>query len=295
MEFIILYYNVHMKQSLLKEEIENEMMLDDFLEKYHFSRKQKHLLKMEKRITVNDQIVVHNITLHENDCICIDCFKEEEDNLTSYPYDLEILYEDDIILIVNKPIHMIVHSDGNDTQTLDHAVKYYYEKTNQHVPVRHIHRLDRDTSGCILYCKSSYLQPYFDHMMSTKQIKRKYLALVEGKIEKKQTINAPIGKDRHENKYRVSKTGQSAITHIKPISYNQNKTLIECVLDTGRTHQIRVHLASIGHPLTGDELYGRKKKVRCCLHSYSIKLLHPIKNEYLEVKCELPADIKSIT
>ena len=203
-----------------------------------------------------------------------------------------IIYIDDLLLIVNKPINMIVHSDGNDTQTLDHAIKAYYEKTSQHIPVRHIHRLDRDTSGCILYCKSSYLQPYFDHMMSTKQIRRTYLALVDGKIEKKQTINANIGKDRHANKYRVSPSGQSAITHIKPIKYQKKKTLVECTLDTGRTHQIRVHLSSINHPLIGDELYGKKAKVRCCLHSHTITLFHPILKEEIKVTCELSEDIK---
>ena len=281
-----------MSEILLKDTILNTILLDDYLEQYHFSKKQKHLLKMEKRILVNNQTINHNIHLYENDEIIINCTENTSDDLIPYDYDLEILYEDDCLLIVNKPIHMIVHSDGSDTQTLDHAVKAYYEKTNQVIPVRHIHRLDRDTSGCILYCKSSYLQPYFDHMMSTKQIRRTYLALVDGKIEKKQTINANIGKDRHANKYRVSPSGQNAITHIKPIKYQKKKTLVECILDTGRTHQIRVHLSSINHPLIGDELYGKKAKVRCCLHSHTITLFHPILKEEIKVTCELSEDIK---
>ena len=281
-----------MNQILLQDTIHETILLDDYLEFYHFSKKQKHLLKMEKRILVNNKIINHNITLYENDSIEINCSEEIQDSLEPYNYDLEILYEDDLILIVNKPIHMIVHSDGNDTQTLDHAVKNYYLKTNQNIAVRHIHRLDRDTSGCILYCKSTYLQPYFDYLMSTKQIRRTYLALVEGKIEKKQTINANIGRDRHSNKYRVSQSGQSAITHIKPVKYQKKKTLIECTLDTGRTHQIRVHLSSINHPLIGDELYGKRAKVRCCLHSHTITLFHPILKEEIKTICELPEDIK---
>ena len=281
-----------MSEILLKDTILETILLDDYLQQYHFSKKQKHLLKMEKRILVNNQIINHNIHLYENDEIIINCSDTTTDDLIPYDYDLEILYEDDLLLIVNKPINMIVHSDGNDTKTLDHAIKAYYEKTNQTIPIRHIHRLDRDTSGCILYCKSSYLQPYFDYMMSTKQIRRTYLALVDGKIEKKQTINANIGKDRHANKYRVSPSGQSAITHIKPIKYQKKKTLVECTLDTGRTHQIRVHLSSIGHPLIGDELYGKKTKVRCCLHSHTITLFHPILKEEIKITCELPEDIK---
>ena len=282
-----------MSEILLRQVMEKEMMLDDYLDSKYFSRKQKHLLKMEKRIVVNDSIVTHNIILKTNDIITIDCMKSEMDELPSYNYDLEILYEDDVVLIINKPIHMIVHSDGNDIQTLDNAVKYYFEKTNQNCPVRHIHRLDRDTSGCILYCKCSYLQPYFDHMMSTKQIRRTYLALVQGKIDQSMTINQNIGKDRHANKYRVSKTGQSAITHVKPIKVRSNKTLVECLLETGRTHQIRVHLSSIKHPLIGDEIYGNKSKVRCCLHSHTISFTHPITYEYIKITCSLPKDIEN--
>ena len=281
-----------MSKILLKDVIIKQMLLDEYLDIYHFSKKQKHLLKMEKRILVNNQLINHNIHLYENDEIIINCSDNNTDNIIPYPYDLEILYEDDLLLIINKPIHMIVHNDGNDIQTLDNAVKYYYDQTNQHVPIRHIHRLDRDTSGCILYCKSSYLQPYFDYLMSTKQIRRTYLALVEGKVEKKQTINANIGRNRHQNKYRVSKTGQKAITHIKPIKYQKKKTLIECILDTGRTHQIRVHLSSIGHPLIGDEIYGKKEKVRCCLHSHTITFFHPILKDEIKVSCELSEDIK---
>lgn len=282
-----------MSEILLRQVMEKEMMLDDYLDSKYFSRKQKHLLKMEKRIIVNDSVVTHNIPLKEKDVITINCMKYESDDIPSYNYDLEILYEDDVVLIVNKPIHMIVHSDGSDTKTLDNAVKYYFEKTNQNCPVRHIHRLDRDTSGCILYCKCSYLQPYFDHMMSTKQIKRTYLALVQGKIDKKMTINQNIGKDRHANKYRVSKTGQTAVTHVKPIKHKNNKTLVECLLETGRTHQIRVHLSSIKHPLIGDEIYGTKASVRCCLHSHTLFFIHPITNKSIKVTCLLPKDIEN--
>ena len=129
--------------------------------------------------------------------------------------------------------------------------------------------------------------------MSTKQIKRTYLALAQGKIDKKLTINQNIGKDRHANKYRVSKTGQSAITHVKPIKYKNNKTLVECELETGRTHQIRVHLSSIKHPLIGDEIYGTKAKIRCALHSHTISFIHPITNKYMKITCPLPKDIEN--
>lgn len=280
-----------MKPLLLTQRITTEMMLDDFLTQCYFSKKQKHLLKMEKRIIVNHKIITHNIHLYPEDLIEINCMKEECDSITPVYKDLKILYEDEVVLIIDKPIHMIIHDDSTRTETLDQIVKGYYEKSGQQCPVRHIHRLDRDTSGCILYCKQSYLQPYFDHAMETKQIKRTYLAIVQGKIAHDLTIDQNIGKDRHMNRYRVSKSGVRAITHVRPIKYRNGKTLVECELETGRTHQIRVHLSSISHPLIGDELYGKKDDMRCALHSHKLSFIHPLTHKKITVISEMPKDM----
>lgn len=281
-----------MKPILLTETIKNEQMLDEWLNDHLFSKKQRHLLKMEKRIRVNHQIITHNIHLFKDDLLEINCAKEEQDDLEPIDLDLEILYEDDIVLVINKPIHMIVHEDGNHPITLDQAVAGYFQKTDQTCPIRHIHRLDKDTSGCILYCKQSYLQPYFDHAIKTKQIQRTYLAIVQGKINQAMTIHKSIGKDRHANRFRISSNGIKAITHLKPLTYKKNKTLIECQLETGRTHQIRVHLAGINHPLIGDELYGTASPYRCMLHSYSLSFIHPLTHKKIEIICEMPKDMR---
>ena len=281
-----------MKPILLTETIKNETTLDEWLTKHFFSKKQRHLLKMEKRIRVNHQIVTHDLPLFKKDLLEINCAKEEKDDLEPIDQDLEILYEDEIVIVVNKPIHMIVHEDGSHGITLDRIVAGYFQKTHQICPIRHIHRLDQDTSGCILYCKQSYLQPYFDHAIKTKQIRRTYLAIVQGKISQAMTISKKIGKDRHANRFRVSSSGVEAITHLKPLTYKNDKTLIECQLETGRTHQIRVHLASISHPLIGDKLYGTASRYRCMLHSYSLSFIHPLTHKKIEVICEMPKDMR---
>lgn len=281
-------------KNLLRQNISQKQNLDDFLNSYCFSKKQKHLLKMEKRILVNHKPVQHNIVLNENDLVEIDLYLNQDDHLEPIDMNLKILYEDDFVLIVDKPIHMIVHDDGNHTLCLDQGVQFYYQKTNQHHPVRPIHRLDRDTSGCIFYCKQPYIQPYFDEQLKNKKIERTYLALVEGIIDKEMTIHSPIAKDRHiSNKYRVSPNGKAAVTHLRPIQKTKNMTLIECTLQSGRTHQIRVHLASIHHPLIGDSLYGHAQKMRCALHSHSLSFIHPITHEKITVISELPSDMKA--
>lgn len=280
-----------MKPLLLSQKIKSEMMLDEYLEQCFFSRKQRHLLKTEKRIRINTQTVSHNIRLYSGYFIEIDCMKEESDDIVPIERNLKILYEDETVLVAEKPIHLIVHDDGNGCETMDRAVAGYFHRSGQKCPVRHIHRLDRDTSGCILYCKQSLLQPYFDHMMQTKQIRRTYLAIVHGRIDKAMTINKSIGKDRHANRFRIHANGQKAVTHIKPLAYKNGKTLIECQLETGRTHQIRVHLSGISHPLVGDELYGKKEAMRCALHSHTLTFIHPISHQEIIVISEMPSDM----
>lgn len=273
---------------ILSQTLQKAQSLDEFLDSYHFSKKQKHRLKMEKRIQVNQRLCMHNISLQKGDHIDIDCEEEEKSTLEGYETEIEILYEDEIVLVVNKPIHMIIHGDE---KTLDQAVSYYYQKTHQNHPVLHVHRLDRDTSGCILYCKNSFFLPYFDHALKEKQIKRTYLAIVEGEITSSMTLNQKIGKDRHANRYRVSKTGMDAVTHVKPLRHDHHQTLIECELETGRTHQIRVHLSSIHHPLVGDELYGKKDSMRCALHSHTLTFVHPITLKKIQITSPMPQDM----
>lgn len=277
----------------------NNKTLDDFFAYFHCSKKQKHQLRMEKRIQLNHQIIQHNPILHTHDHLALDILVEEEIDYLPQDMHLNILYEDEILLILDKPIHCIIHPEHkNEMNTLVNGVSHYYHQTHQKHAIRYIHRLDQDTSGCIIFCKQPFFQPFLDDCMATKKIKRTYLALVQGKNIKKQTINAPIGKDRHQsNTYRVSPKGQSAITHITPIETFSNYSLISCQLETGRTHQIRVHCASIHHPLLSDEKYGTKDSriKRCALHSSQVVFTHPLTNETITVTAPLPKDMKKLT
>ncbi len=273
----------------MKKIIKKSIKLNQQLQQLYFSKKDIHLLKMEKRITINNTIINSNITLQENDILEIDVIKDEEIDKTPLKQDLKVLYEDDYILVVDKPVGIIIHDDGNkNTLTLDNLVAGYYLQTSQKHRILHVHRLDKETSGCILYCKQSYLISYFDYCIANNLIQRNYLALVSGIIDKQLTINKKIGKDRHiNNKYRLSKTGKTAITLIKPLQQENDTTLVRCTLKTGRTHQIRVHLQSIGHPIIGDDIYGGKKYQRLMLHSYQLIFNHPITNKQIKVVAEI--------
>ena len=253
------------------------------------SKKQIHLFKMEKKVQLNNQNVPWNSLLMKEDILKIKLFQPESNDITPTYMDLSILYEDDFLLVVNKPSSTDTHPhSSNDHSSLLNGVAYHILANGEERQVKHIHRLDRDTTGCILFAKHDLVANMLDHMLRERKIKRTYIALVQGKLlQKKGTINKAIGKDRHHSsRRRISETGQQAITHFKRISHlpKEGLTLIACTLDTGRTHQIRVHLSSIHHPLAGDILYGGKPTFhRQALHAVKIQFTHPISQEEIAV------------
>jgi 23S rRNA pseudouridine1911/1915/1917 synthase len=171
----------------------------------------------------------------------------------------EVLYEDDFCLVIHKPAGMAVHPDGSGTGvTLDHIVAAHYAASGGGVAVRHIHRLDKDTTGPVLYAKNEYAQLVLDEDMRDKTVSRLYAAIVEGAVPPELTvIDAPIGRDRHHAaRRRVSPGGRAAVTRIIGREALPGGTVLKVQLETGRTHQIRVHLSHAGHPLYGDDLYG---------------------------------------
>lgn len=171
----------------------------------------------------------------------------------------EVLFEDDFCLVVHKPAGLAVHPDGSGTGvTLDHLVAAHYAASGGGIAVRHIHRLDKDTTGPVLYAKNEYAQLVLDEDMREKNVSRLYAAIVEGTVPPELTvIDAPIGRDRHHAaRRRVSPGGQAAVTRIVGREALPGGTIVKLELETGRTHQIRVHLSHAGHPLFGDDLYG---------------------------------------
>lgn len=204
-----------------------------------------------------------------------------------------ILYEDNHCLIANKPAGLPVHqSYPGQVHTLDAQVDKYMEATHDEIVIRHIHRIDDDTSGPVLYAKHDLAQYLLDEAMREKRIDREYIAIVEGQLrQSKGTIDVPIGKDRHQPKRRVvTSTGDVAMTHYKLLESWPLHSVVELALVTGRTHQIRVHMSYIGHPLLGDKLYGGATKYLPyqALHGARLRFVHPFLDEVLTVDAPLP-------
>lgn len=222
-------------------------------------------------------------------------FPREQRDFPSDWMDLNILYEDEFTLVVNKPAGIEVHpSEHGQRKTLAHAVAAYYEMSGQDIRVRHIHRIDKDTTGPVLYAKNEFAHYQYDKAMREKKIERIYLALAEGYVEgNKGTIDKPIGQDRHHStRRRVSETGEPAVTHFEVAERLRDHTLVRLQLETGRTHQIRVHLSSINHPLAGDGMYGGSRGVmsRQALHGERLIWSHPWTGEKQSVRAPLPDD-----
>lgn len=272
--------------------------IQEFFDSYIPSKKIQHLLIQNKHILLDG-----NPVKREDDIVGLDldlCLYPEEKKKEKLDLKLDVVYEDEILLIVNKPKDLLVHSDGNGEMTLTKIVESYYYDRDEIVPLP-IHRLDKETSGVVVYSKSPVFQPLLDQLLSQKQIRRNYLAFCEGKMDVGtiQTIDKPIGKDRHDSSKRiVHKGGQNAVTKIRCVACNRRKSysVLMCTLETGRTHQIRVHLASIGHPILNDELYGKKSDlcIRMGLFAESIEMYHPLKEDTMEVEGSLPKDLEKL-
>jgi len=248
---------------------------------------------MDKKVRVDGEVHPFSRNLNKGEKLQILIFPKEEYGLLPSAAAIDILFEDDHLLIVNKPAGIDTHpNEPNQTNTLANRVAYYFSNKGIETKVRHIHRLDKDTTGAVLFAKNDLAGAILDRLLEKREIKRTYLALVEGRLKKQRgTINEPIGRDRHHpTRRRVSVTGQEAVTNYEVLEYysDNNTSLLKLQLQTGRTHQIRVHLSYIGHPLIGDALYGGKNVgvSRQALHAAKISLLHPITNE--RITCSAP-------
>ncbi|MCM1131229.1 MAG: RluA family pseudouridine synthase [Anaeroplasma bactoclasticum] len=273
------------------------LTLKEYLESYHLGKSKVTNLFSTNAISVNGIVGTKNLILKTNDIVTIDV--EEKIDFIPDAKKLDILYEDNYILAVNKPCHILVHPDSKEKRdTVCNIVAYYYKNKGLSYQVRYVHRLDMDTTGVLLFAKDSLSLAKLDQMISTHELKRTYLCLAKGKFKnKKDTIDAPIGEDRHhQQRKRISKTGKPAITHYEVLKEYKGFSLVQVQLETGRTHQIRVHLSSIGHPLLGDELYGNFDQMapRVMLHSYKASFIHPVTCEKIEIVKDIPFDMKQL-
>lgn len=228
-------------------------------------------------------------------------FPDEKRSTSMLPekVDFKIVYEDEHCLVVNKPPFLnTIPSREHPTGSLANGLLYYYDQKGENYTVHIVNRLDRDTSGLMLVAKHRYSHSLFAGEQRTGTVKRVYNAIVHGIVEKDQgTINAPISRKEGSIIERtVREDGQEAVTHYRVLERFSDKTLVELHLETGRTHQIRVHMAFIGHPLLGDTLYGGEKKEidRQALHSRQLSFFHPVFKQRMEFRCKLPSDMEKI-
>lgn len=289
---------INVQQNTLQIEHVEVATIDALLHAFLIPRKMRYRLYQEQCIRIQGKPISNNTSIKKEDLVEIE-MQKEVDTIEPWDQPLSIVYEDELFLIVNKPVGMLIHSDGvNETKTLHNIVKSYYLKKGLSHPVKAIHRLDMETSGLVMYCKLPFFQPMLDQLLKEKKIQRIYLAMVAGSLQKKeQWIEKPIGRDRHQaKKMGVFSTGLYAATKVIRRKALPQATLVECHLKTGRTHQIRVHLSSIGHPLLSDSLYGKKdtRIHRCALHAWKLRFYHPILQKQMEVICEMPEDMLTI-
>lgn len=239
-----------------------------------------------------------SVTVGDTVSVLID-FEEDNSNIVASNIPLNIIYEDDYLLVLNKPANIAIHpSILHFDNSLSNGVKFYFDKLGLKKKIRIVNRLDRNTSGIVILAKNEYIQECLIKQMKTNEFKKEYLAIAKGILESKSgTLNFPIARKEGSIIERtVSSDGDSAITHYDVVKEFNNLSLVHIVLETGRTHQIRVHFSHIGHPILGDTLYGSPSELinRQALHSYKITFIHPVTKKELILESSLPNDIKNI-
>ena len=288
--------------SLKVGEHQNGNSLSQFLkDEVSASKPIIHFWMEHQKVRLNQKPAHHAAKVSTGDQILIDLFETEESDVTPEYGELEVLFEDEHLLVVQKPAGRPTHpNEKGQTGTLANLVAFHFQANGEEKRVRHIHRLDQDTSGTVIFAKHRLAHAVLDQMLSKKAINRTYLAIAQGLFKKKKgTIKAAIGRDKHHAvRRRVSPTGQSAKTHYEVFYLNKRLqvTAVKLRLETGRTHQIRVHLSSLGHPLAGDTLYGGKRDLinRCALHAKQVDMNHPFTGEKLTIEAPLPPDMAEL-
>ena len=297
--------------------------MNHIIKQQHISQRMRRRLRNEGIITINDEPATWNTLVHGGDHLVMKLTPEQEFSLS--PMDLDIVYEDEHILVINKAAGVLMHPTSTvRDHTLANGVLYYYQKTHQHYNFHPVHRLDKDTSGIVIIAKTSVVQHAFDKKHT--HFYKTYDAIVEGKLPAVPlTINWPIGRKPGSIIERYcTNAGKPARTDITVISHNTRPivdkspiidsntiissnnmadgncethfTHLQCLLHTGRTHQIRVHLSQLGYPLAGDDLYGGHLDYiqRQALHAARVSFHHPMTNEWLELSADMPQDMKDL-
>lgn len=282
-----------------------DIRIDKYLiEELGFSRSKIQKLIKDNKVKVNGQEIKNSYLVRVDDEIMVEEIEEESTSIKPENIPLDILFEDDSIIVVNKPSGMVVHpAAGHHTNTLVNALLYHsLHLSNMDNDLRPgiIHRIDKDTSGLLVVAKNDEVYITLSQALKDRKVIRRYIALVEGVIpHDKGTIDAPIGRDPFDRK-KMAVTdinAKDAITHFRVLKRLNGATLIECQLETGRTHQIRLHMQYIGYPIVNDPVYNNKKTINSfgqMLHAKLLGFNHPITNEYMEFEVDAPNEFQTI-
>lgn len=270
--------------------------------KAEFSMSDRLLLKLKKldRIYLNGNVTSVNHLVLENDLIeCYLDYEEDNSNIVPIEMPLNIIYEDEAYIVVNKPAGIPVHpSMDHYTDSLSNGIAFYFNQIGLKKKIRPVNRLDKDTSGIVIFAKNEYIQECLVRQMKSKEFIKKYIAVVNGNLDNLEgTINTPIARKEGSIIERcVSETGDIAITHYKVLKRKPNFDIVECILETGRTHQIRVHFAYLGHSLLGDTLYGTSSNLinRQALHAYEVEFTHPLSKKKVKYITTVPEDLNKL-
>lgn len=270
--------------------------------KSHFQISDRLLAKLKnaQKIFINGEKVSVRASLKTGDLVEVNLdFLENNSNIVPTKMELDILFEDETMLIINKPAGVPVHpSMDHFEDSLSNGIRFYFDEIGLKRKTRPVNRLDKDTTGIVIFAKNEYVQECLVKQMKKNTFVKEYIAVCSGSFDcKAGTIDAPIARKEDSIIERcVSEAGDKAVTHYEVLKNVNNYSVVKCILETGRTHQIRVHLAHIGHPLLGDTLYGTSSPLihRQALHAYKVKFIHPISLKSIELTAKIPNDIENI-
>lgn len=288
------------RYNLISYTNEEEMTLKEvLLDKLNFSVRSLSKMKKEKSVLVNGVYKKPSLKVYSGDLIEVK-IDEEKANFEPQDLNLQIIYDDFDIIMVNKPPFMVVHpTKSHYDKTIANGISYYIDNQKENVKIRFVNRLDMNTSGLVIVAKNAYAHHTLSTAMSENKVEKKYITVVDGIIKENEgTIDEPIYRPTEDSIKRIiDERGQSSVTHYKVIERLENATVLEVSLETGRTHQIRVHMAHIGHGIIRDELYGYVDEElinRQALHAYKLEFEQPRTKEKLKFKADIPEDMKEL-